>query len=645
MSILDVLRRFFVGAEEKTIGEEIMPYVTSGQMHYFNAQALNPYSNSYVVYRAINLIASNSAEVNLKLYRDSNQLDRDNEVSRLLRMPNPDMSGYELFEYSYIYFYLYGEAFWFLNTNEAGVVKEIYTLNPKYMEHTVDKNTGRISKWVYNKAVPMEPEQVVHFKLFNINSTLRGMSPLSVAKLEYEADNAAAQFNKSFFDNFAQLGGVITVDKESEISIEQMRAVVEKFNQQHKGASKAYKVAGLLGGMQFKEITASMQDLRFIEGRDAIRDRILLLLGVPRAVLGISDGVDRAVAQTQMRALWTLTIKPNLIRFQEKLNAKLLDIYYPGLNCVFDFDSIEELKPDLNETLEAANKLFQLGYNKGEINERLSLGMPATDDDETRYISISMIETGTVEAPTPAKEIEAVVDKSARENRIQAQYLRAQAAQERVFQAALKKYMFSQRKKVLGALNGNKATTEEAEIIAAIATVIDGDTAELEKVMKPLYAEAVKSAVKLSLAAIDLDSPYEVPKEIIMDRVNFIKNLNKTTFKKLREIIETGIREGQALQQIEKNIKKFYNFADSRIKTIARTESCNMMSNSTMQTYKDNNVKKSAWLSARDGRVRPEHVMNDQQGAIPVGMPFSNGERYPAERSINCRCTLIPVVE
>lgn len=46
-----------------------------------------------------------------------------------------------------------------------------------------------------------------------------------------------------------------------------------------------------------------------------------------------------------------------------------------------------------------------------------------------------------------------------------------------------------------------------------------------------------------------------------------------------------------------------------------------------------------AWLSARDGRVRPEHQANDAQGWIPLEATFESGD-YRPPTDPGCRCSL-----
>ena len=59
-----------------------------------------------------------------------------------------------------------------------------------------------------------------------------------------------------------------------------------------------------------------------------------------------------------------------------------------------------------------------------------------------------------------------------------------------------------------------------------------------------------------------------------------------------------------------------------------------------METYQASSgrIVEKIWLSARDDRVRDEHVELDGT-QIPVDQAFANGLTEPGEP--NCRCTLL----
>lgn len=131
----------------------------------------------------------------------------------------------------------------------------------------------------------------------------------------------------------------------------------------------------------------------------------------------------------------------------------------------------------------------------------------------------------------------------------------------------------------------------------------------------------------------------------------------QTTAKNIQGIIEQGLLAGASVDQIAIGISNSAGFGVGRSRMIARTESTkavNLATNQSYQTAANEGIKiQKEWLSSRDDKVRETHRELDRQ-VVGVNEDFtvpSTGEKgsspgafnNPAE-SINCRCTIIPVI-
>ena len=389
---------------KKVFGNELLA-IRNGNFEVWeqenNGALKSPYDNS-TVRRAIDLIASNIAQVPILIFKGEEKVAPNFELYSVFRKPNDYTSRYELVEQTLINFKLYGEAFWFLNLNEFGIIREIYVLHPMYMKHVQKDQYSPISGWIYNNKIPMKLEQVIHFKTHNPYGGVRGLSLLDTVLTDLQADKEASTYNKSFFKNGTRVNGMIELDKEMSATVEEMRRVLAEFKKEHQGSTAAYKVGILSPGMKYTEYGQTMRDMEYIGGRDSIRDRILIVLGVHKSVIGVTDKIDRATADVALKSLWSITLKPDCVRIQEKLNAELFDLYYPGLTCQFDYSAVEELKQNINSSLEAAIKFMELGYTRNEVNQRLTLGMETSEEGDERYISSKLKPVDEVVAPEPA---------------------------------------------------------------------------------------------------------------------------------------------------------------------------------------------------------------------------------------------------
>lgn len=639
--------------------DDILLAVRAGNLEEWDkvttGKVANPYVENYAVQTAINLLARNIAQVPMDIYSGDQKLGPDFEINQVLLKPNEYTSRFELWEQTMIYFFLYGEAYWFLNLNDYGFIREIYVLHPKFLKAVQSDASAFPKAWIYKDNVPMPVDQVIQFKLFNTTG-IRGLSPLDAVQLEIDADKEAAKYNKNFFKNGARVSGIISMDKDLSTTEEEMTRVLMKFKQAHQGSENAYKVGIISPGMKYDEYGQTMRDMEYVIGRDAIRDRILLVLGIHKSIVGITEKIDRATADVALRSLWQVNLKPNCIRIQEKINAELFQVYYPGKNiyCKFDLSTVEELKKDLNETLDAGTKLFMMGYSRNEVNVRLGLGMPEDrEDGDTRYVPINLapvdadiyaesesVEDAVPDEPKPKKAL--VIDKQAT---IRRSFLRLQSAQERAFRGKVRNFFDNQKDQVIKTLSGDKAAIDISKIINDLQRVFEKEDSRLAKAITPYYKQAAEAGASFAYSLLNIEKEPIINESVLLNRTKKISVINNTVFNQIKIELSEGVDSGETINQITDRIKGLYTeIYKNQSLTIARTETSSMMNESMLTTYKSEGVSKKKWLSARDNKTREEHLANDSAGAIPMDQPFPNGEMYPSHKSINCRCSLSPVV-
>jgi SPP1 gp7 family putative phage head morphogenesis protein len=131
----------------------------------------------------------------------------------------------------------------------------------------------------------------------------------------------------------------------------------------------------------------------------------------------------------------------------------------------------------------------------------------------------------------------------------------------------------------------------------------------------------------------------------------FIGSMLNTDYDEKKEIITQGLNDGLGVDQIGRNLRTYFDdMSVSRARTIARTETGRLISSATNEAYKQSAVVTGKeWLTTRDAKVRNvmgtvnDHVKNDGQ-IVDTNGTFPNGEQYPGQLTINCRCALAPAV-
>jgi len=128
----------------------------------------------------------------------------------------------------------------------------------------------------------------------------------------------------------------------------------------------------------------------------------------------------------------------------------------------------------------------------------------------------------------------------------------------------------------------------------------------------------------------------------------------KTTVTAFRKALDEGIAEQEGIPELADRVAaKLGPGTEARALTIARTEAIAAMNQSSHEAYKAAGAAEKEWLSAHDERVRETHAEADGQrvgidDAFSVGgapLDYPGDPSGPPEEIINCRCTLLPVVD
>jgi HK97 family phage portal protein len=574
-----------------------------------------------------------------------------------------------------------GEVFlWCTPAQGRNLPAELFPLNPDYFKEKIVN--GELVAWYYEvngTRIELTLDEVIQFKLFNPSNPYRGLSPISAVSMEMNFDYTASKYGNKFFANSAQATGVIEIPAESDVTNEELRKLKNMWEGQHKGVDNAFKIGFLKGGMKYNNVSLSQRDAEFLESRKFSLTAILAVFGVPPMIAGFinSGEVNRSTSVSLRRIFWSNTLKPQLMRIQEKLGAEFFQIYAPGYEGKFDLSNIPELRPDMLDTLDAANKMFSLGYTRNEANERLDMQMPTDPDGDIRYIPSNYVPVDDSSDATPAeddddpfidddKSIENMTLKNAlltkAKERYHRRFLDLQSQAEETVTSKLKRFLFEQRTDVLKLTNSGVVET----LISEIGGLVEDQKGKLTKNLRPTYEGIMKQAGEMALGNIylqrsinglqvkDIDvsfdvPPFEVDAEILLRRLNLVRNMSDVIFEHMKREINERIAAGGTIQEIRDAIKNSYNMSSSRANVVARTETASLINGQQESIYRKENISEKEWISTVDANTRQSHV--DANGeVVGINDKFSNGLMFPgdpsgsAEETINCRCAVAPVV-
>lgn len=313
------------------------------------ASQLRTMSAVGTVFAIVNRTAKGVSEPNWRLYRSaaSGAVEDRVEVTShaaldLWNRPNPFYTQSVFVESGMQHKLLVGETWWVIGYDERSTIPlELWPVRPDRMEPVPDPYKF-LAGYMYNspdgEQIALRIEDVVMIKTPNPDDPYRGLGPIQSIMADLESTRYSAEWNRNFFANSAEPGGIIEVDER--LDDNHFNELQERWNEQHKGVANAHRVAVLEGGMKWSDRSYSQRDMQFVELRDVSREVVREAFGFPKSMLGTAEDVNRANAEAGevLFARWLLT--PELETIRDALNQTLLPLFgAAGRGLEFDFDN------------------------------------------------------------------------------------------------------------------------------------------------------------------------------------------------------------------------------------------------------------------------------------------------------------------
>jgi len=258
----------------------------------------------------------------------------DHPILDLMRNVNNFMNYFSLFELTNLYEELCGNSYWYIVENKLGVPQEIWPMPPQSMQIIPDK-AKFIKGYKFVRGwdkIEFSEESVIHFKFPSPTSLYYGKGPLAAVVDSYNISQNINRYENFVFGNMGRIEGAFETD--NELSQWEFDRLKEEINQTFRGIENVGKSPLLEKGVKYRAHGLAPKDLSFMQGRKAVKEEIVNAYGQS---LGLYDkDATRANAEV---ASWTFmkdTIRPRLIRKEEKINEKLTPKFDNKLFVAFD---------------------------------------------------------------------------------------------------------------------------------------------------------------------------------------------------------------------------------------------------------------------------------------------------------------------
>lgn len=407
MKITDFFRIF--GTKEKVVYKEAEKEVTKGLIG-IGADIFNPsdslvntktVSNKLIkantgwVYANVSTIARSVSQIEFCLYAtrmvggeiEYNEIE-DHPLLDVLDRFNSMISQTDGFYLTQSYMELAGDCFWLID-GVGRNIKNIYVLQPDKVTVNFDNTTQgvQIKSYTYKdnvdgKAIEITytPEEIIHFKVPDPGNQVRGKSVVAGSATIIDTDNMAEEYNKNLFMRGAIQNFILSTEKN--IDETEMKRLEMKLQKNYGGVANAHKTMILSGGLKPDRISDTNRDMEFSLQQQWARDKIAAMFGNNKAVLGITEDVNRANADATIDQWLKQTIKPKMKRIVDTLNEFLVPQFGTGIILGFEDPAPENRMDKVAEAQNLYGSTQKPIISLNEARELVGLDSTGNPDDD-----------------------------------------------------------------------------------------------------------------------------------------------------------------------------------------------------------------------------------------------------------------------
>lgn len=338
------------------------------------------YPRSIFVYSAIKVRQEAVARVPLRVHGDGpgRRPGSAETVQRLLDSPNPLWTSADLWRATETYLGLWGSAYWGLERDPHGLVREIWPLRSDRVR-VVPGPERSVRGFLFTggggELLPYLPEDVLWLRYFNPLEEHAGLSPVAPVRLSADMGLDALRANRSGLVNESTPG--LFIETEDTPTDDEVRDFYARWESRFEGVEKARRPVVLSRGMKASGLGFSPRDMEYLHTLRWSLEDVARAYGVPKAMLGDIERITFSNVQTARRIFWEDTIVPQLAFYRDALQHRLLPnlgVDVSGLSVDFDLTAVEALQESEQERAGRLQGYVKAGImSVNEVRQELKL--------------------------------------------------------------------------------------------------------------------------------------------------------------------------------------------------------------------------------------------------------------------------------
>jgi HK97 family phage portal protein len=645
-----------------------------------------------VVYAVVTKIADNFAKIDLQV-QDKNQANpkplAKHELLDLLKKPNPMQSQYQFLRLHQIYMGLVGENYWYTAPGKlTGKPTMFLQIRPDMMQVVVDPKDdyGFVSGYVMTKPngqkVPFDLNEILHFKLPNPYNPYYGLGPLQAGYIRVQTEKFASEFTANSILNSGRPSGILNF--KGKIQKDEFDQIKKRFKQEYTGTKNTGKTLMVNGAeaLDYQKLGMELGEVALKELKDLCRDDIMMMWGVSKTMLGISEGVTLNNARDSREVFDENVIDPKRFEFVDHLDSFLMPIYGGNKELTYVNKKQYTLKELQDEWTAGHNKWLRTNDVIRERNKFMGSELKEDPAGETFYVPLNLVPLSDdppappvvnpsndnpppkdqPKSKPPKKDPAAEKNVKKKVNRTpetieqyRIAHYKIQAKFQRKFQVGMQQVFLSMEKEILDR-NKTKALEQwfyDKKNALKLAVSL----------LSPVYQEEMLQEAQLALEFTgDPDTNFELDQRVnnfISARMNrFMGDTSTDLTALLTETITEGIRDGDNIDKMRKRVQAVFETTRARAERIARTETSAASNQAAIEAYRQSPVVSAKefyaqpdacpFCASMNGKVIgiDENYFNVGQSlTLPDGskMNFNYDDVSAPPLHPNCECALLPV--
>lgn len=585
-----------------------------------------------------------------------------------------------------------GNAFLFKDYMGTRQCRELWCLSPARMR-PVPGPRRTIAGYVYDNGdgrdQPIPADQVIHFRRYDPDHGLLGMSPISAAMMRVLTQRDLQRFLRNTFKQGGTVAGFFSTEKS--LGDADIKRLSEEMKKRFGGPEAAGRAVILPAGLKFERQALTIAEMAFLDVSKYTSADIYRIFHIPPVIMGMKEGggLSDAGATTDMLLFYENCIMPRCAAIASTINEMMLadGEFGPNVTMHFDFSGVLPLQEVF---LQQAKQLVEIAGGPimtiSEARERL--GLDDLGDPELEQIILpdksadtTPVDATGADAARPVAKAKEATDGPARltgpaptstaqaRDRWRVRYGHRQALFERRVRSGFRRMFRGWRDRMLTAFSATRdvpLVRMNPVQVEDLLHATEGDRELVRRLLQSIVEHAGTLAVSDLAADVAFDMQSHAAARFVAVRTHVVLDSTlRTTWRLLRESLSQGIAAQESTQQLEERIRQvFGGRIRSSVDTIGRTEALSAHNFGNYEAWKqlgEDVVPGRVWVTARDERVRDGsgHGHDEAEGQERgINEPFlvRAGADAPYEElahpgdpnaspgnTINCRCVAAPL--